>query len=72
MAKWLSTSAWLRSMCHHFSSRSEGRSLPSPLTASGFKYEVLLGRSFLSYLKLEYDGTTGEIILLFPPPSLAS
>lgn len=39
-----------------------------PLIASGFRYEVLLGRSFLSYLRMEYDGTTGEVVLAFPSP----
>jgi hypothetical protein len=38
-----------------------------PLKASGFRHEVLLGRSFLSYWKLEYDGTTGEVILTYQP-----
>lgn len=36
-----------------------------PLIASGFKFEALLGRSFLSYVKMSYDGTTGEVILTF-------
>lgn len=31
-----------------------------PLLASGFKYEALLGRSFLSYVKLRYDGPLGD------------
>jgi predicted aspartyl protease len=35
------------------------------LRASGFKYDVLLGRSFLSYMRLEYDGRTGAAYLIF-------
>ena len=36
-----------------------------PLIASGFEYQVLLGRSFLSYMKMEYDGRTGAAYLIF-------
>lgn len=34
-----------------------------PLKASGFRQRAILRRSFLSYLKLTYDGPTGEVIL---------
>ena len=30
-----------------------------PLIASGLKFDALLGRSFLQYVRLEYDGVTG-------------
>ena len=36
-----------------------------PLIASGFKYEALLGRSFLSYVKMCYDGPLGDAIMMF-------
>ena len=36
-----------------------------PLVASGFKNQVLLGRTFLSYLRMEYDGPSGQVVLLF-------
>ena len=35
-----------------------------PLSESGFRHEVILGRSFLKYLKLVYDGPTGDVRLL--------
>lgn len=35
------------------------------LLASGFKYEALLGRSFLSYVKFTYDGPAGDAEMLF-------
>jgi predicted aspartyl protease len=38
-----------------------------PLVKSGFGTQVILGRSFLRYLRLEYDGTTGEVFLMYPP-----
>jgi len=34
-----------------------------PLVASGFKYKALVGRSFLSYVKMEYDGRTGRVVV---------
>src|SRR5207237_10845317 len=30
-----------------------------PLIASGLRFNALLGRSFLQYVRLEYDGVTG-------------
>ena len=36
-----------------------------PLAASGFKQKALVGRSFLSYVKMEYDGPTGEVVISF-------
>lgn len=35
-----------------------------PLVANGFKQPVVVGRSFLSYVKMRYDGPTGEVTLL--------
>lgn len=35
-----------------------------PLSDSGFRHEVILGRSFLKYLKLIYDGPTGDARLI--------
>lgn len=36
-----------------------------PLIASGFKYEALLGRSFLSYVRFMYDGPLGDAEMMF-------
>ena len=35
-----------------------------PLLASGFSFPVLLGRSFLKYVRMEYDGVTGKVEIL--------
>ncbi len=32
-----------------------------PLIASGFRHEALVGRSFLSYVKMQYDGGSGLV-----------
>jgi predicted aspartyl protease len=40
-----------------------GRFAGLPLVACGFRQQTVLGRSFLCYLKLCYDGKTGEVIL---------
>jgi hypothetical protein len=37
-----------------------------PLAASGLKFEALLGRSFLQYVKVEYDGTAGKCDIVRP------
>lgn len=34
-----------------------------PLIASGFRHKALLGRSFLSYVTMEYDGRTGQVVI---------
>jgi predicted aspartyl protease len=34
-----------------------------PLIASGFRQRALVGRSFLSYVKMAYDGQTGEVVI---------
>jgi predicted aspartyl protease len=34
-----------------------------PLIDSGFKFHALLGRSFLSNIRMEYDGKTGKVEL---------
>lgn len=36
-----------------------------PLIASGFKFEALLGRSFLSYVQMTYDGVAGSVTVSF-------
>jgi predicted aspartyl protease len=40
-----------------------GRLAGLPLTESGFRQRAILGRSFLSYLRLNYDGPTGDVSL---------
>jgi hypothetical protein len=34
-----------------------------PLAACGFTHKAILGRSFLSYFKLSYDGQTGQVVI---------
>lgn len=34
-----------------------------PLVASKFRCEALLGRSFLSYVKMTYDGPSGAVVI---------
>jgi len=36
-----------------------------PLIASGFQHEALVGRSFLSYVSMEYDGPRGMVAISF-------
>lgn len=39
----------------------QGRFAAVPLVAGGHRYDVLLGRSFLSYCQMQYDGVTGAV-----------
>lgn len=36
-----------------------------PLAASGFKQKALVGRSFLSYVKMDYDGRDGSVVISY-------
>lgn len=44
-----------------------GRFAALPLLASGLKFQVLVGRSFLSHVRMEYDGQTGKVKILREP-----
>ena len=41
-----------------------GRFAGVPLVSSGFQHHVVVGRSFLSYFKMEYDGPLGDVKLM--------
>ena len=41
-----------------------GRFAGVPLVSSGFQQRVVVGRSFLSYFKMEYDGPLGDVKLM--------
>lgn len=41
-----------------------GRFAGVPLVSSGFQQRVVVGRSLLSYVKLEYDGPLGDVRLM--------
>ena len=38
-----------------------------PMLSSGLTYPIVLGRSFLSYVKMVYDGPTGDVEVIREP-----
>ena len=44
-----------------------GRFAGVPLLSSGFAQRVVVGRSFLSYVRMAYDGPTGDVELIRDP-----
>ena len=43
----------------------EGAFAGLPLVASGFKQRALVGRSFLSYVRMDYSGPDGSVVISY-------
>jgi hypothetical protein len=45
----------------------KGRFAGVPMISSGMTHPIVLGRSFLSYMRMNYDGPTGDVELIRDP-----
>jgi hypothetical protein len=45
----------------------KGRFAGVPMLSSGLTHPIVVGRSFLSYVRMIYDGPTGDVELIREP-----